>query len=50
MCWDVVASDASLPVGTSAVQVFTLEVEIRGNDALVDIAQVHFIIAPLLPK
>ena len=50
VCWDVVASDAALPVGTAAVQVFTLEVEIRGNDALVDIAQVHFIIAPLLPK
>jgi hypothetical protein len=50
VCWDVIPSDAALPVGTAAVQVFTLEVEIRGNDALVDIAQVHFIVAPLLPK
>ena len=50
VCWDVVALDTAFPAGTTSVQIYTVEVLIRGNDALLDVAHAHFIIAPLLPK
>jgi hypothetical protein len=50
VCWDVVALDTAFPPGTASVQLYTIEISIRGNDALLDIVHAHFIIAPLLPK
>jgi hypothetical protein len=50
VCWDIVALEAAMPLGTANVQTYTLEVTIRGDGALLDIVHAHFVVAPLMPK
>lgn len=50
VCWDLVALQAAMPMGTANVQIYTLELTIRGNGALLDIVHAHFVVAPLMPK
>jgi hypothetical protein len=50
VCWDIVALEAAMPMGTANVQTYSLEITIRGNGALLDIVHAHFVVAPLMPK
>jgi hypothetical protein len=50
VCWDLVALPAAMPMGTASVQIYSIEVTIRGNGALLDIVHAHFVVAPLMPK
>ena len=50
VCWDLVALESAMPMGTAAVQIYTVEVKVLGNGALLDIIHAHFVVAPLMPK